>query len=113
MFFEYSVLFFVFLLLCAFVCAVICIPVMIANARGISGRQKSIIVLLSWLGIFFGVTWFAALILSLIWCGDGVIGCSPCGSRLDELEKLAKLYKSRAINKTEYEKLKAKLLKDN
>lgn len=111
MFVEYMALFFMFMLLCAFVCAIICIPVMIANARGICGNQKSIIVLLSWLGIFFGVTWFAALILSLAWAGNGR-ACDACGSRLDELEKLAKLYKSKAISKSEYDKMKAKLLTD-
>ena len=35
MFLEYLALFFMFMLVCAFVCAIICIPVMIANARGI------------------------------------------------------------------------------
>ena len=55
----------------------------------------------------FGITWFAALILSLASHGDG--NCS-CGSRLDDLEKLAKLYKSKVISKTEYDKMKAKLL---
>ncbi len=109
MFLEYLALFFMFMLVCAFVCAIICIPIMIANARGICGTQKTIIVILSWLGIFFGITWFASLILSLASHGDG--SCS-CGSRLDDLEKLAKLYKSKVISKTEYDKMKAKLLKD-
>lgn len=112
MFVEYTALFLMFMLLCAFVCAIICIPVMIANARGICGNQKLIIVILSWLGIFFGVTWIAALILALAWNGSGR-ACDACGSRLDELEKLAKLYKSKVISKSEYEKMKAKLLKDN
>jgi len=110
MFVEYLALFFMFMLVCAFVCALICIPVMIANARGICGSQKTIILVLSWLGIIFGVTWFVALVLSLAWHGDGTCCCA---SRLDELEKLAKLYKSKVITKTEYEKMKAKLLKDN
>ncbi len=110
MFVEYLALFFVFMLICAFVCAVICIPVMIANARGICGTQKTIILVLSWLGIFFGVTWLVALVLSLAWHG-GENCC--CASRLDELEKLGKLYKSKVITKAEYDKMKAKLLKDN
>ena len=112
MFVEYLALFIMFMLLCAFICAIICIPVMIANARGICGNQKTIIMILSWFGIFFGVTWIAALILALAWRGEGE--CMKCGciTRLDELEKLAKLYKSKVITKTEYEKIKAKLLKD-
>lgn len=111
MFVEYLALFFMFMLLCAFVCAVICIPVMIANARGICGTQKTIILVLSWLGIFFGLTWFVALILSLAWHGEEP-PCYSCGNRLDELEKLAKLYKSKVISKSEYDKMKAKLLAD-
>jgi len=111
MFIEYLALFLMFMLICAFVCAIICIPVMIANARGICGGQKTIIMVLSWLGIFFGVTWIVALVLSLAWHGDGTGYC--CGGRLDDLEKLAKLYKSKVITKSEYEKMKAKLLKDN
>lgn len=103
---------FVLILLCVFVCAVISIPVMIANARGICGNQKLIIITLSWFGIFFGVTWIVALILSLTWCGnDG--GACACGCRLDELEKLARLYKAKTITKAEFDKMKAKLLKDN
>lgn len=114
MFFEYLGLFFMLVLLCVFVCAVICMPVMIANARGIGGSQKTIIAVLSWLGLLFGITWLVALILSLVWTGDcsQCQSCQTCGSQLDELEKLAKLYKSKVISKTEYEKMKKKLLKD-
>jgi len=111
MFVEYLALFFMFMLLCAFICAVICIPVFIANARGICGSQRTIILVLSWLGIFFGVTWVVALVLSLVWHGDGV-SCNSCGTRLDELEKLSKLYKAKVITKSEYEKMKSKLLND-
>jgi len=111
MFVEYLALFMLFMLLCAFICAIICIPVFIANARGICGNQKTIIMVLSWLGIIFGVTWVVALVLSLVWHGNGE--CYKCGSRLDELEKLAKLYKSKVITKSEYEKMKTKLLSDN
>lgn len=110
MFVEYLALFLVFMLLCAFICAVICIPVFIANARGICGSQKTIIMVLSWLGIFFGVTWIVALVLSLVWRGAGE--CYSCGCRLDELEKLSKLYKSKVISKAEYDKMKAKLMAD-
>ncbi|MBD5400172.1 SHOCT domain-containing protein [bacterium] len=112
MFIEYLSLFMMFMLLCAFICALICIPVFIANARGICGGQKTAIMILSWLGIFFGVTWIVALILSLVWHGDGECTKCGCGSRLDELEKLAKLYKAKVITKSEYDKMKAKLLKD-
>ena len=112
MFIDYIAWLFVFILLGAFIYMVISIPVRIARARGICGRRQDTIRTLSWLGVFFGVTWVAALILSLIRCGDGNSGCGGCNSRLDELEKLAKLYRSHVITKAEYEKMKAKLLRD-
>lgn len=83
------------------------IPIMIANARGIRGTEHTIIVILSILGIFFGLTWFVALILALVWGGDYV-----AGDALDKLEKLSKLYKDKAITKTEYERIKSKIMKE-
>ncbi len=85
--------------------AIICIPIMIANARGICGSEKTAIIVLSWLGIFFGITWIVALILSIIWHGSCV-----AGDDLDKLEKLARLHKDKVISKDEYEKMKSKLL---
>ncbi len=90
----------------AVVCvAFLAIPIMIANARGICGGEKTTIVVLSVLGIFFGLTWVVALILSLVWRGD-CLG----GDALDKLEKLSKLYKDKVITKSEYEQMKSKLL---
>lgn len=110
MFVEYLALFFVFMLLCAFVCAVICIPVFVANARGICGAKRTIILVLSWLGIFFGLTWIAALILSLVWTPDNGDCVCACNSRLDALEKVAKLYKDKVITKSEYDKMRKELM---
>lgn len=102
-------LFFVFLFVfvAAFMfIAFICVPIMIAEARGISGGSKLTIAILSWFGIFFGVTWFVALILSLVLSGNSLYYTD----NIDKLEKLSKLYKSKVISKEEYEKMKAKLL---
>lgn len=82
------------------------IPIMIANARGICGTEHTVIVVLSILGIFFGLTWFIALILSLVWDGECLTG-----DNLDKLEKLSRLYKEKVITKAEYERMKAKLVK--
>ncbi len=109
MFFEYLVMFFVCALLFTFVVALACLPIMIANARGVDGPRKTAIVALSILGIFCGVTWLAALILALVWRGE----CECCcGTNLDNLEKLSKLYKAKVITKAEYEKMKAKLIQE-
>lgn len=104
-FFLAFLIMFAMVMLCI---AIICIPIMIANARGICGGEKTAIIVLSWMGIFFGITWFVALILSLIWRGDCVNGVD----NLDRLEKLSRLYKEKAITKDEYEKMKQKLLKE-
>lgn len=98
------VLMFVFVMVCL---SILCIPIMIANARGICGGEKTAIIILSLMGVLFGVTWIVALILSLIWQGSGVEDVD----NLDKLEKLSRLYKDKAITKDEYEKLKSKLLK--
>ena len=76
-------------------------------ARGIYGTEHTVIVVLSILGIFFGLTWFVALILSLVWGGECFTGDS-----LDKLEKLSRLYKDKVITKAEYERMKAKIMKE-
>ncbi len=107
MFVEYLALFLMFMMACAFVCAFIYIPIMIANQRGICGGKRMLIILLAWMGVFFGVTWFAALILSLVLRGDCVI------ENLDKLEKLTRLYKEKIITKSEFDAMRAKLLKND
>lgn len=103
---EYIMALLLVLLVSLIFVSFVMIPIMIANARGITGAEKTTIVILSWLGIFFGITWLAALILSLVWGG------SSTGDNLDKLEKLSKLYKSKVITKAEYEKMKAKLMRE-
>lgn len=109
---EYMIMFFVFVLVCVFIWALINVPVYIANARGICGTNRTIIIVLSWLGILLGVTWVAALVLSLVWpAGDGAdASCNDCASQLDALERAAKLYRARVISKAEYEKMRKKIM---
>ncbi len=85
--------------------ALLSIPILIANARGICGSEHTAIVVLSILGVFFGITWFVALILSVVWKGECMVETD-----LDKLEKASKLYKNKSITKEEYEKIKSKLL---
>ena len=100
---AFFIMFFIVVLCVAF----LYIPVMIANARGIYGTEHTVIVVLSILWIFFGLTWFVALILSLVWGGECFTGDS-----LDKLEKLSRLYKDKVITKAEYERMKAKIMKE-
>lgn len=103
---EFLLVFFMMFILVMICVGIISIPIMIASSRGICGGQRMAIIILSWLGIFFGITWFVALILSLVWNGE----CVEMGDNLDRLEKLARLYKDKAITKSEYENMKQKLL---
>lgn len=103
MFFTFSVIF----ALAVLAVFLLCIPIIIANARCIYGGEKTTIVVLSLLGVFFGITWFIALILSLVWRGDCITG----GNGLEQLERISRLYKDKVISKEEYEKMKAKILK--
>lgn len=99
--FAFLIMFSITVLFVAF----LSIPILIANARGICGVEHTTIVVLSILGVFFGITWLVALILSVVWRGECMVE-----EDLDRLEKAAKLYKSKAISKEEYEKIKSKLL---
>ena len=87
-----------------FAIVILYIPIKIADARGIRGGVRTAIVVLAWLSILFGFTWFVALVMSL---------CCVAECDTDNLNKLAtaaRLYKDKAISKAEYEKLKKKLL---
>lgn len=101
----------IIILLIAFVIFLIRIPIMIAQRRGIGGRNLGIISLLSWLGIFLGITWVAALVLSLAWNGD-TAGHADKDDKFNDLEKLHKLKKSGAITEQEFKAHKKKILED-
>ncbi len=99
-----SFLFLIILLL--FAIMIVYIPITIADIRGISAGNRTTIALLSWLGLILGITWFIALILSLVWRGGANLGVN----NLDKLESLSRLYKEKAITKAEFEKMKKKLM---
>lgn len=103
---EFLIVFGIIFLAMALLVGLIYIPIMIANARGICGGERTAIIILSWFGILFGITWVVALILSLVWRGE----CGMRESNLDKLDKLSRLYKSHAISRAEYEGIKKKLL---
>jgi len=93
------------------------IPIFIAKGRGISGSELTTIIVLSWCGVFFGVTWLVALVLSLVWPGQRVVeGCQCCavalntGDAADRLEKLHQLKKKGIISQKEFDKEKKRIL---
>ena len=91
---------------------IIRIPIVIAKNRGITGGDLTTIGLLSWLGIFFGVTWVVALILAFIWSSEIRVAVQDgrAADDIDRLEKLHKLKKSGAISQKEFDTEKKKVL---
>jgi len=84
------------------------IPIMIAQIRGVSEADISVVAVLSWLGLLFGVTWFIAMVLALVY--------KPKKSRhFSDIEKLQTLYglkKAGAISEKEFDAEKKKILGD-
>lgn len=92
-----------------FLVLIIRIPIIIAENREIRGGNLVAISILSWLGIFFGLTWIVALILSLVY--EGNVPKSALEMNVDNLSKLYDLKKKGAITPQEYEQYKKKILK--
>ena len=105
---TYIAMLFVLGLVLALAIMILRIPIVIARGRGISGGTLTTIAVLAWLGIFAGITWIAALILSLLMVGntETVEEIDP----IDQLAKLHKLHKSGAITTAEFNREKRKLL---
>ena len=106
---------FAFLFICIFLLCVavwvIRIPVRIAESRGLTNTQISIVAVLSWCGIFFGVTWTVALILSLVWENDG-----PSDEKRsidpDKLLKLNELREKGVISQAEFDEQKKLMMEE-
>ena len=103
---EFLIVFGIMFVLGLILVGILMIPIVIANARGICGGEKTTISILSWMGIFFGITWIVALVLSLVWRGE----CGMRESNLDKLEKLSRLYRNKSISREEYNEIKSRLL---
>ena len=108
----------IYFIICLFILYwVIQVPIKIAENRGITGSELNTISLLSWCGVLFvGVTWFVALVLSLIWQPKEWIDKSSSDddsldlSSLQKLEKLAELKEKNIISEDEFNIEKKKLL---
>ena len=114
-----------FLIICVTL-VVVYIPIWIAEHRKVKRENLHIIVLLSWFGLLFGVTWIIAFFLSLVYEGNATDGdrkpasthivvqtrtsslCDPA----DELEKLAALKEKGCLTEDEFKEQKAKILRN-
>ncbi len=104
------------ILACIIIYWVVQVPIMIAKNRGISEGELQTIAVLSWCGILIGITWFVALILSLVWTPKNWIEKKsqeekllPSNS-LESLEKLAALKEKGIITEEEFVREKQKIL---
>lgn len=107
------------LLLIVIVYFIIQIPITIAKSRGIQGSELSTISILSWAALCFGITWFIALFLSLIyqpqkWIDEAKSFERSKTSSTENIEKLLKLNELKEkniITQDEFKSQKDKLLK--
>lgn len=99
-----------FLLIFIFVfILVVRIPIIIAKNRGVGGADLTTIAVLSWLGILFGLTWIAALILALLYSPSSENGnLQDVGA--DELAKAYDLKEKGVISQSEFNQYKKKFL---
>jgi hypothetical protein len=87
------------------------VPIYIARGRGISGSELTTIIVLSWCGLFLGVTWIVALVLALVWQpGQWIDKSGTGGDVADKIEKLHKLKQRGVITAREFDLQKKKLL---
>lgn len=87
------------------------IPIIIAKNRGVGGADLTTIAVLSWLGILFGLTWIAALILALLYEPSVSTSSDTKPINADELSQLYALKEQGALSEDEYNRYKKKFLK--
>ncbi|MBO7332712.1 MAG: hypothetical protein J6U64_03495 [Alphaproteobacteria bacterium] len=92
------------------------VPIIIAKSRGIMGSELKTIRILSWGGLLFvGITWFVALVMSLVfqpkkWIDKEEETDEKEGIDLDSLEKLHDLKEKGILSEKEYIREKNKRL---
>lgn len=103
-----GIIFFIFYVIIAILLAFV--PISIAESRGIKGQSLTIIKVLSWLGLLLGITWFVALIMSLVCEANSNHSSISNLTDLEMLEKLAKLKDIGAITDAEFNQKKQEIL---
>jgi hypothetical protein len=118
---DYIGIFFYFAIISFIAYWVVQIPIMIAKNRGISGSELNTVVILSWTGIFIGITWLIAIILALVWQPEKWIDKAKAAtdenevdtheiSELDKLEKLNELKEKGILTQEEFDTQKKAIL---
>ena len=109
---EVAVILFIFILILLLIIFMIEVPIMIAKSRGISGSELTTITLLSWFSLLIGITWFIALILSLVYHPKNWVDKDQGSTNLnlEALEKLHELRQKGVLSEADYKREKAKLM---
>lgn len=102
----------IFAIILIFVFLLVQIPINIAKNRGITGSELTTIAILSWCGLFYGITWFIALGLALLWHSDDWVSKDEAPTDLERLKQLSELHKNKVISDKEYKKLRKEILAD-
>lgn len=98
-----------FLIFIFIVILIVRIPIIIAKNRGVGGSDLTTITILSWLGILFGITWIAALILALLYTpSTNLSSTQDIGA--DELAKAYELKEKGVVSQSEFNHYKKKFL---
>lgn len=96
-----------FLFILGLIILIVRVPIMIANARGITGSELTTIRILSWVSLFVGITWIIALVMSLVfqpkkWIDKEEETDEKEGIDFDSLEKLHDLKEKGVLSEEEY-----------
>lgn len=96
---------------------IIQVPIIIAKKRGMKEGELTTITVLSWCGIFIGITWIIALIFALVWQPTTWIDKEKIHfndmTNLEILEKLGVLKDKGVITEQEFQREKEKIIKSN
>lgn len=101
----------------AFSIFMIYVPYLVAKSRDVAKNKRTIIIILGWAGIFFGITWIIALILAFIYEPEVIHATLNTNqyhtslSDVEALERLASLKDRGVITEEEFNHQKAIILK--
>jgi uncharacterized membrane protein len=86
------------------------IPIIIAKKRNMPPGDVTLIAILSWAGLFFGITWVVALVWSILGTKLERIAAPAASDSLDALKKLSELREQGLISESEFAAKRKKLL---
>jgi hypothetical protein len=86
------------------------IPIIIAKNRNLAPSDITYIAILSWVGIFFGITWLVALVWAILGNKLEPIPELRASDSLEALKKLSELKNQGLLSESEFAEKRKKLL---